>query len=133
MVYITTKRFNKKAICGIVDIPQSTKCECIDNIIYYEKYPLCYITSENAHQFFSRNDDGNGLLRGQLIQKIQKTLSESEPNEEGESLWDKIMENPMCQSFKRIDHEDFWLWNHEFFNADIESLRYIANLIGIEE
>ena len=24
----------------------------------------------------------------------------------------------------------FWLWNYEFFNAPVEDLRHIANLIG---
>lgn len=26
--------------------------------------------------------------------------------------------------------EDYWLWNHEFYNAPIEDLRYIAKLVG---
>ena len=28
------------------------------------------------------------------------------------------------------DHEDHFLWNHEFFEAPVEDLQYIAGLIG---
>lgn len=34
-----------------------------------------------------------------------------------------------CLKYKRKDHEDFWLWNHDFYNASIEDLEYIKSLI----
>lgn len=39
----------------------------------------------------------------------------------------------LCQKYKKAGHEDYWLWNHDFYNADIEDLKYIANLIGAKE
>ena len=41
----------------------------------------------------------------------------------------------MCirDRYKKAGHEDYWLLNHDFYNADIEDLKYIANLVGAKE
>ena len=44
-----------------------------------------------------------------------------------------VWEDPTCQPYKRIEYADFWLWNHDFFNADIDTLRHIAKLVGAKE
>ena len=38
-----------------------------------------------------------------------------------------------ARSIKRKEHEDFWLWNHDFYNAGIDDLKYIAKLVGAKE
>ena len=128
MNYIVHKRFKGNAICGNINIPAMTVCAERDGCIYHNGDALCFATSENAHQFFARNDDGNGMLRGKLIQAIQKTLAKRD--DDYQNRWDKIWNDPVCQPYKRIEYDDFWLWNHDFFNADIEVLQHIANLIG---
>lgn len=72
MQYIVHRRLKDAAICGGVNIPATTICEEICGVIYYNGLPVCYTTSENAHQFFARNDDECGLRRGKLTQTIQK-------------------------------------------------------------
>ena len=47
--------------------------------------------------------------------------------------WDKIWDDPRCQQYKCSDRDDFWLWNHDFYNAEIENLKHIAKLIGAKE
>ena len=128
MKYITIRRFRDKAICGEVNIPALTEIQCVNNILYWNGKPLCIVTSENAHQFFAINEDGNGLERGKLTQAIQKTLEKRDSKYQ--ERWDKIWADPLCLPYKRKEHENFWLWNHDFFNADIDKLRYIANLVG---
>ena len=44
-----------------------------------------------------------------------------------------MWEDALCQKYKKPEHEDYLLWNHDFYNADIEDLKYIANLIGAKE
>mgnify|MGYP000034838345 FL=1 len=131
MQYIVHRRLKDAAICGGVNIPATTICEEICGVIYHNGLPVCYTTSENAHQFFARNDDESGLRRGKLTQAIQKTLSKRDGNYQ--SRWDKIWADPKCRQYKRTEYEDYWLWNHEFFNADIDVLLYIANLVGAKE
>lgn len=131
MKYIVHKRFKGKAICGEVNLPATTVCEEADGGIFCDGRLICLAVSENAHQFFARDDDGAGMLRGRLTQAIQRTLSKRDANYQ--DRWDKVWDDPTCQPYKRIEHADFWLWNHEFFNADIDTLRHIARLVGVKE
>lgn len=131
MKYITYRRFKDKAICGNVNLPAMTVCEENNGYISYNGKMLCAATSENAHQFFARDDDGAGMLRGKLTQAIQKTLAKRDANYQ--SRWNKVWDDPACQSYKRIEDDDFWLWNHDFFNANIDTLQHIAKLVGAKE
>lgn len=132
MKYIVHKRFKDKAICGDVNLPALTECECDDGaIIKHNGRPLCFVMSENAHQFFAVNHDGMGMVRGGLTQAIQKTLANRD--DKYQERWDRVWEDEVCQMYKRKDYEDYWLWSHEFFNADIDVLRHIAKLVGAKE
>lgn len=131
MKYVVHRRFKDKAICGEVNLPAMTMCEETNGYIFYGDKLLCIATSENAHQFFARDDDDTGMLRGKLTQAIQKTLAKRDANYQ--NRWDKVWEDPTCQPYKRIEYADFWLWNHDFFNADIDTLRHIAKLVGAKE
>ena len=128
--FITHRRFKDRAICGDVNLPALSKCELQGDAICFNGKPICLVTSENAHQYFARNDDGFGVERGRLTQEIQKKLAKRDDNYQ--ARWDKVWEDKTCQKYKRQDHDDFWLWSHEFFNAKIEDLRYIAKLVGVK-
>ncbi len=132
MKYITYNRFKTKAICGDVNIPALTEIELKGNMLYWQDKPLCVITSENAHKYFARNDDGQGRERGWLTSKIQTILQKRDNSYQ--DRWDKIWDDQLCQKYKRKDHQDHWLWNHNFYNADIDDLQYIYNLItGVKQ
>lgn len=128
MNYICHRRFKGESIFGEVNIPALTKCESIGGVIYCEGKSICFETSENAHQYFARNNDAQGLLRGKLTQKIQAVLAKSD--NQHQARWDKIWDDEKCQSYRRAEYEDYWLWNNAFFNAPIEDLQYILKLIG---
>lgn len=127
MNYIAHRRFKNVAICGCVNIPATTECEEHNGIIYYEKKPICLITSENAHTYFAVNEDGEGLRRGTIIHTINTLLRRKDKCYQ--DRWDKVWNDELCQKYKRHEHLDHWLWNHEFYNADIGDLEYIENLI----
>ena len=136
MKYIVHRRFKHNAICGEVNLPAMTECESVDNVICLEGKELCVTTSLSAHQYFARNDDGQGMLRGKLTQNIMKALeAEGDPRTDTvyQAKWDKVWDDELCQQYKRIEHADFWLWNHDFYNAPIEDLRHIAALVGAKE
>ena len=131
MTYILHRRFKSTAISGAVNIPACTICKESGGVIYFGNKQICFVTSENAHQFFARDDDGNGLLRGRLTQAIQHTLQKRDP--QYQARWDKVWDDKLCRKYKRSEHDDFWLWNHDFFNAPILDLQYIAALVGAKE
>lgn len=131
MKYIVHRRFKHKAICGDVNIPAMSECELIDGFIYYNGKPVCTDTSRSGHMHFARNDDGNGMLRGKLTQAIQKILETDD--DEHQARWDKVWDDETCQKYKRTEHADVWLWNHEFYNGPIDDLQYIATLVGVTD
>ncbi len=138
MEYIIFKRFKDKAICGNVNLPAMTICQETNGILHCQVYNeakgqsehkiLCRTTSENAHMHFARNDDGEGMQRGHLTEAIIKTLAKNDKRHQ--TRWNKVWKDKVCQAYKRPEHQDHWVWNHAFFNADIETLTYIAKLVG---
>lgn len=128
MDYIAIKRARFFSLSGNVNIPYGTKIDCVDGILSIDGNPLCGAHSQNAYDFFARDDDGNGLLRGKLTQAIQTALRERD--EDHQARWGKVWDDVVCRKYKRSEHTDYWLWNHDFFNAEVADLRHIANLIG---
>lgn len=126
--YLCRKRARFDGISGQVNIPYGTALICQDGFLMHQNKPLCGITSQNAYDFFSQNDDGMGRERGDLVGRI---LSKLQKRDAGyQARWNKIWEDSRCQKYKRPGHEDHWIWNFDFYNGPVEDLRYIAGLIG---
>ena len=87
---------------------------------------------QDAFNYFSQNDDGNGLERGRLTQAIIKRLDRKEHDPTYQDRWDKVWSDPVCQKYKRSDFADHWLWNYDFYNAPLLDLQYIAKLVGVK-
>ena len=128
MKYIVHTRFKAKALCGEVNLPAMTECELQGGCLVVDGKPLCMVNSENAHKHFARNDDGNGLRRGALVSAIVKVLGKEDENHQ--TRWDKVWGDTLCQKFKRTEHPNNWLWNSDFYNASIDDLEHIAELVG---
>lgn len=134
MRYVAHKRFRGLCLAGNVNVPYGSTCELKGNVIYKGDRPLVAATSENAHQYFARDDDGRGLERGKLSQQILNLLAPKEHATKTENIkrqkaWERIWDDPKLQPYRMREHADHWLWNHAFFNADIGTLNYIINLI----
>ena len=127
MKYLVTKRFKTKAICGEVNLAYGTECFSQGNVIYrQDRQPLCLITSENAHMYFTVNDDGLAKERRQLIEDIAKLLSDGSRMEK---RWDVVWNDLTCRKYKRKELADFWLWNHDFYGASLDDLQYIKKIL----
>lgn len=128
--YVVTMRYKKLAQCGNVNLPYGTECSVLDRHITCDKGTICYVASQDAFDYFSQNDDGNGLERGRLTQAIIKRLDRKEYDPTYQDRWDKVWNDPLCQKYKRSDFADHWLWNYDFYNAPLLDLQYIAKLVG---
>ena len=125
--YLCRKRARFDGISGQVNIPYGTTLICQDGFLMHQNKPLCGITSQNAYDFFSQNDDGMGRERGDLVGRI---LSRLQKRDSGyQARWNKVWEDARCQKYKRPEHEDHWIWNFDFYNAPVEDLRYILKLV----
>ena len=128
MDYICFNRFKQNALCGEVNIPYGTKLDETNNIITYCGNPICYTKSQNAYDSFARNDDGKGLERGKLTAEIIKLLNNRNDGKY-QDRWDRIWGDLSLLKYKRPEHDDYWLWNYDFFNASIEELNRIKSMI----
>ena len=130
--YIVFRRFKGKTITGeTVNLPTLTILHNNDHIIFNELKPISTDSSENCYNYFAKNNDDNGLKRGNLTQSIIKKLSRTsfERMDDYNKQWEIIWNDPLCLKYKRKDHDDFWLWNYNFYNAPIWDLEYINKLI----
>ena len=137
MEYITHHRFKEIGACGkLLNIPYGTTLEMIGGFIATsDSKAICYPTSENAHKHFSRNDDNNGLERGVLTYAI--AFGKRKPaNSKDKQIYRfsneeiRLLETRWKHFLK--DDVDVILFNHEFFNADIEELREMAKSLKIK-
>ena len=128
--YIVTQKFRGKAICGEISLKPGTELAAKGGFITCSTGRICAVTSQNAYDYFTQNDDGQGIERGKLTQDILRRLHKlKKQKERSDVIWGKIWEDERCLKYKRIEHADHWLWNYDFYNAPIEDLRYIRNLI----
>ena len=126
--YLARKRARFEGICGHVNIPYGTALTVQDGFIMWKGQQVCGITSQNAYDYFTQNDDGRGKERGELLNRIIPKLEKRDAGYQ--ARWGKIWEDALCQKYKRPDQEEHWIWNHDFYNGPVEDLRYIAALIG---
>ena len=155
MTYLVTRRFKAKTMSGIVNLPYGTACELRGETIYHDGKPLCFVTSENAHNYFSRNDDGQGERRGELVRDILARLTENNikyfdgddspfgggkiypekfaaykaREKERQAAWDRVWGDISIRKYKRVEFADYWLFNHDFYNAPVEDLEYILKVV----
>lgn len=96
--------------------------------LLYEGSRLCVVTSQNAYDYFSQDDDGHGLERGGLVAAILARLEKRDAGHQ--HRWDKVWDSPLCLRYKRPDCEDFFIWGYDFYNAPIDDLKAIAEIVG---
>ena len=127
--YITRKRARFNGYGGRrVNIPWGTKLEAAGGDILFQGIPLCATTSENAHLYFSQDDDGMGQIRGDLVEKIKTTLAKKDKNHQ--ARWDRLWADKLANRYRDAAHADFWVWGQEFYDAPVADLRHIAALVG---
>ena len=125
--YIVRRRARFLAICGPVNLPYGTEVYSDGAFLTVNGEKLCSITSQNAYDFFSRNDDGHGLERGKLVHDIRRALERRDAKYQ--SRWDRLWEDEGANKLRRTEHEDYWLWSFAFYNADVNELRRISQLL----
>ena len=72
--YIVTQKFSGQAICGNIVLQEGTPLSTSQGYILCPQGPVCVVTSQNAYDYFSQNDDGNGEERGKLVHDILRRL-----------------------------------------------------------
>lgn len=127
--YVAKKRAKFEGISGGVNIPYGTHLENQDSFLMLNGKPVCAATSQNGLDYFAQNDDGQWEERGKLTLEIISVLAKRD--KKYQARWDKVWEDALCKKYRREEHEDFWLWNQDFYTAPIADLRHIKELITV--
>jgi len=136
MKYICIKRYKRQGIGGYFNIPYgSVLAKDADKILNFDNKPVCVSTSAAAHEYFARDDDGKGFECGKLSQAIIKRLSPDnfDSMQERDEFWKIVWNNEVAQKYRRKEHLTYWLWSDDFYNAPVEDLKYIAELVGVKK
>lgn len=128
MTYMVTKRFRETVQSGPVNLPYGTICEAKNGRICHDGKFLVRERSRLAHTNFSANDDGMAAERGELTRKIEAATVGADA-----ATMKRIKESKLCQKYRKQEHQDVWLWAHEFFIAPIPILRTIAETIELKK
>jgi len=128
--YVAKRRAKFDGISGAVNIPYGTHLENQNGFLMLDGKPVCAATSQNGLDYFAQNDDNQWMERGKLTIGIISTLAKHDRNYQ--TRWNKVWADDICQRYRRKEHKDFWLWNHDFYNAPLLDLPYIAKLVGVK-
>lgn len=126
--YVARRRARFKGLSGRVNIPWGAVLDEQGGFLFYQGRRLCTATSQHAYDYFSLDDDGRGRQRGALVSAIKATLEKRDAGYQ--DRWNKLWGAPAFWRYRRQDHDDFWVWGHDFYNAPVEDLQAIARLIG---
>lgn len=135
MEYIVVERFKRDNALGRFNLPRGTIVQEHDGWLYHNGRRICSDHSAIMREYFARNDDGNGMKRGELSHAIIKSLQirRNETKEDWNRRWEPIWKDRICQKYRKDSGENNFLWSIEFFNAPLFDLEHIASLSGAKK
>ena len=135
MKYIVCKQFKSKGIDGDFNLKKGSTCNEFGNIIFHNNRPICFKTSQNAFEFFSRNDDGNGYERYNLSHQILDHIKElvmnyNEAYLAGENPEDTVgaFYESIREMYPKFLKSGMDVLSFDFYTAEIEQLKEIIKL-----
>lgn len=149
MDYITHHDFKGDTLSGLIFLHRGDILTLTDGKLYYDNRLICIARSYNGKQHFARNDDGNGLERGDISYAIaygernrtwteETTVIDEDGTEHKEIVEMQGRFTPEEIAMIERDYPQFdknpdgvLLFSDEFFTADIETLRELAGKLDI--
>ena len=127
MRYVCCHRFKALDLNGkYINLPYGSQLEQHERyIVTPNGRPICFVKSMTAHKFFAANDDGDGLMRGELTHKLAFAPRKTS---EGFRYTRKEREKLLGKWSKYIRQDvDMLLFNHDFFGAPLKDLIEMTN------
>jgi len=131
--YICTKTYHGSTEAGTqVHIRRGEILPCIAGRIARHNASVCLVTSYVAHQHFAINDDGRGMERGLLTYAIAFEHREREHEDGHIFRFSQEELDMLCAEYPHwLKQQAPLLFNHSFFEADVDELKELAERLGI--
>lgn len=135
MEYIITQRYKRDNALGRFNLPRGTKVEERDGWLYHEGRRICSDHSAVMRDHFARDDDGNGLRRGELSRAIIKAMQirPDETKDDWNKRWEPLWQDAVCNKYRKDPSDTTFLWGIEFYNAPLLDLYHIAALACVKK
>ena len=150
MKYIVCRTFKGRGLGGEFDLKRGSSCEEIRGIITHNQEAICINSSQNAFDFFARNDDKKGYERFALVHEILDKIKEfvaeyndefmairnSDVNEEKKAEMLSSLPNRSVLAYEAIrkafpnflrDNND--VFSFDFYNAEVEELAQVKDIV----
>lgn len=117
-----------------MNLPYGSKFQTIgDFIVTPDAKALCYTTSDMAHRYFGRNDDGKGLQRGMLTYAIAFQHRERKGPDGRRQRFTEAEIETLERDWSRflVPDAEVILFNYGFYEADIAELEELAKAVNI--
>ena len=136
MEYIVHHRCREISATGErVNLPYGSRFQTIgDFIATPDAKALCDTTSDMAHRYFGRNDDGKGLQRGTLTHAIAFQYRERKGPDGRRQRFTEAEIETLERDWSRflVPDVSVILFNHDFFEADPAELAALAKAVNIK-
>lgn len=147
MKYLTWKKYSGQDYLGRkIEIPLLAEAETQDNIICWNRIPICLINSQVGREFFVWNDDDRGLIRANLEQDIwfnkefrPYPYEETVLNEDGDTETRTVIKYTkysadearfLKKNFsKYLESGDIINFNNSFYQAPISDLEVMSRYL----
>lgn len=135
MRYVVHRRCREMGAAGQqLNLSYGSVFETIGHIIATpEGKGICFVTSDTAHKYFARDDDGHGLRRGRLTyaiawsDRVRLVHGRRQRFTEAEIA---MLERDWARFL--VPDAPVVLFNHEFFNAEVDELEQLARALKIK-
>jgi len=132
--YICTRTYHGNTEAGHrAHIRVGERLSCIAGRIARHNASVCIVTSYVAHQYFACDDDGRGMERGALTYAIAFEPREREHDDGYIYRFSQDELDMLCAEYPQwLKQQAPLLFNHDFFQADVDELRKLAERLGIK-
>ena len=140
MEIVVWKDFNDEAICGNVELTRGTELTTVTNesgerfVAFPDGRLITRLYSYNYIEHFSRNNDGKGLERGDLVEAIAFSPRERKHSTGYVFRFSEDELDMLREKWANylMPYTDSLLFNNEFYDAPVEDLRSIAEALNIQ-
>lgn len=134
MRYVVHHRYKDAGMCGeVLNLPYGTELTCGEDgrIRTMDGKEICYATSENAKIHFSRDDDGEGLRRGQMTHAIAYDSRERHGADGRLQRFTDEELDVLHRDYERWLRQDVStvIFNQDFFDADVAEIEVLFNYL----
>lgn len=132
MKYICHRKYNKIGACNeLYNIEVGQTFFTIGKYIADDSKAICHIASEDAFKYFAKDDDGQGLERGRLTYEI--AYADRHPNSNNGFRFTEAERDMLVEQYGQYikDNTEYLRFNYDFFNADVNIIKEIANKLGV--